>query len=92
MSFNDLSKNVNYLIKQNQTNRLLEVADYYEKTGDRLHRILKNLLDWAISQKDEFEINPRPIDLKNEIEQIINDLEFVGTDKEISISKRNKIN
>ncbi len=85
MSFNELTSNMSYLIKQNKPERLLKAAEHFETAGEQVNRILTNLLDWAISQKDEFELNPQPVDVKEEIEAIMEDLKYATHRKGITI-------
>ena len=89
-SFSDLSFNVSHLIKNQKYNRLLELAEYYEKAGRKINYILTNLLDWAISQKDHFVHQPQTINVKTEINQIIEELNYSLVQKNIKVDNKIK--
>ncbi|HFA50185.1 MAG TPA: hypothetical protein ENJ95_14335 [Bacteroidetes bacterium] len=86
MSFNNLTKKINYLIKKGDPEQLLELGEYFERSGNRVNRVLSNLLDWAVSQKDQFVNNPENIDIAAISENIINDLKYFSEPKKIKIN------
>lgn len=87
-SFSELSLNISHLIQTNQTDRLLELAGYYEKAGRRINFILTNLLDWAISQKDHFVNSPENLDVRSEVNTIIKELDYYMMQKNIKINNQ----
>ncbi|MEM9824252.1 MAG: ATP-binding protein, partial [Bacteroidota bacterium] len=84
-SFNNLTASISYLLRKNQPERLLELADYFEKTGDQVNYILTNLLDWAVSQKDEFTHQPVSIDVHPTIKEIVTELGYLTSEKKVAI-------
>jgi len=87
-AFSELSESVSYLLKTDQTDRLMALSEYYENAGKRLSYKLTNLLDWAISQKDNFVQNPQSLDMKNVVDNIIAELDYSIAKKELTIENK----
>ncbi len=80
-SFRNLSGKISYLLRQNDQERLLDFADHFEKAGNRINYVLNNLLDWAISQKDEFLHDPQTINVNEYLNMVTNDLDYALNEK-----------
>jgi len=87
-AFNNLSNKLSFLIKKNDSKRLLEVAEHFEKTGNQVNYMMDNLLNWAISQKDEFSHVPQRIDIHKQLESISKELEYILSSKNIKIENK----
>ena len=87
-SFSNLSFNVSHLIKNKKYDRLIELAEYYEKAGGKINYILVNLLDWAISQKDQFVHQPQQLNIKSEISKTIEELNYTIAQKNVKIENK----
>ena len=87
MSFDNLAKKVSYLITTEQPERLLELAAHFEQSGNRLKYVLNNLLDWALSQKDQFVNTPEQIEMAPLIESVVEGLGYLWKPKQIEIRK-----
>ena len=85
-AFNNLSQKLSFLIKQNDINRLMELAPYYEKNGERLSVIINDVLNWALSENESFLNNPEDISILPIIEQAVEDLDWSLNDKNVSIN------
>ena len=63
IAFEDLSKSVNYLLRSNEPERVLELGNFIEKEAVQLHHLLDNLLNWAMAQREELSITPTTFSL-----------------------------
>ena len=70
LSFRALTKKINYLIKKEDTSRLLELGNHYEQTSEQLFHDLDNLLAWVLSQKNNVNINRETIDLQKLVNEV----------------------
>lgn len=53
IAFKGLSKKIAFLIQKNETERVIGLSNYIEKEAQYLHDLLDNLLNWALSQRNE---------------------------------------
>jgi len=83
--FNNLAKKLNFLISKNDSNRLLEMAEYYEESGRKISRIINGVLDWAIAEKDSFISNPEKLEINPILRSIVNDFKFELEQKNIKV-------
>lgn len=87
-SFNNLTKKISFLIRKKQPERLLELADYFEEAGNQINYVLSNLLDWALSQKDEISHSPERFSIKAEIDEAIKNLDYLAKEKNVQIENK----
>ena len=87
-SFTNLTQKLSYLIKKNEPERLLELGKYFELAGEQVNHVFSSLLDWAITQKDEFEHVPQELNIKGEIDKVINNMEYAFAAKDVEIDNR----
>lgn len=84
--FNNLAKKLNFLVSKNDTNRLLEMAEYYEESGRKVSRTINNVLNWAIAEKDSFINNPEKIEISPILYETVDDFKFELEQKNIKIA------
>ena len=87
-SFHNLSRKISYLLRQNDPERLLDFANHFEKAGNRINYVLNNLLDWAVSQKDEFVHDPQRINVKEYLNLVTQNLEYALSEKKITVKNQ----
>lgn len=85
LAFNSLTKKLSYLIKKNDVNRLLELAPRFEERGERLSRIINDVLNWALTENESFLNNPEKISVLPIIKQAVEDLNWDLNEKNISV-------
>ena len=73
-SFLNLSRNVSYLIRSGQIQRLRHLAEGFEDSGFRLYHNITNLLNWVILQRGGIVADKRSFDLFSLVKEIIDDL------------------
>lgn len=88
LQFNNLSENLSFLLKKGDKKQLLSVASQFEKSGNQVRYIIDNLLNWAISQKDEFSHNPKRINIKKQLDEVVLELEYALSEKNITIDSK----
>jgi signal transduction histidine kinase len=69
-SFQNLTKKLQYLIKENDRERIIEMSHHYESQGNVLFYNLDNLLNWVLSQREEI----KPINEEIAIHTFINEI------------------
>ncbi|MCG8330518.1 MAG: HAMP domain-containing histidine kinase [Chitinophagales bacterium] len=73
-NFLNLSKNVSYLIRSGQVERLQRLAQGFEDSGYKLYYNITNLLNWVVSQRKGIVANKRSINLWFLIKEIMESL------------------
>ncbi|MEK7257278.1 MAG: HAMP domain-containing sensor histidine kinase, partial [Bacteroidota bacterium] len=71
ISFLGIAQKVNYLLKKNQPERLLQLGDHIEQSARNLEGLLSNLLHWALSQRNGMISSPEPVSLKKLTEETL---------------------
>jgi len=84
-SFDNLSKRVSYLLEKEDYAGLKKFAKYFSTSGESLKHTVTSLLDWSLSQKDNFILEPETIYVYQTINTIIKELEYLIIDKKIII-------
>jgi len=86
LAFENLSKKLSYLIKNGDEKRLMLLANDFEEKGKGLSSMILNVLDWAISEKDNFINRPEKIDIKSFISNVVSDLDYASAPKNIKVN------
>ena len=90
VAFSGLSKKINYLLKKNDFESLEKLGDQIEQNGFALERLIDNLLNWSLVQRDILPTQPQPVNLQNLSKEMAAILQTRLDDKNISLS--NEIN
>ena len=85
ISYRGLAKKINFLIQQDEQEKLNKLAIHFDKTGDNLFYNLDNLLNWVLSQKNKIEIHPQQFLLFDLVEEVIKNVSLQYVEKEIVI-------
>ena len=56
-SFRKITQNLSYVMRKNDPSKIQALAAHYEQSGEPLIFYMENLLNWVISQKENFQIN-----------------------------------
>lgn len=90
IAFSGLSKKINYLLKKKDFESLEKLGDQIEHNGFALEKLIDNLLNWSLVQRDILPTKPQPVYLLNLSKEIEAILQTRLDDKNISLS--NEIN
>lgn len=90
LSFENLSSRVSHLLQKGNYEGLHKLGDYYAKVGNAAKYTVSSLLDWSLSQKDNFLLKSDFIDVHTALEKIQQDLNYIIIDKNIVIKVSNK--
>ena len=71
IAFESLSESLNYLIASNQIERVKELGDFIELEAKNLHHLLDNLLNWALSEREELLIKKEPLLIKSLVQNAL---------------------
>lgn len=85
-SFDNLGKRVSYLLNKKDYAGLEKFTNYFTTAGESLKHTVTNLLEWSLSQKDNFILEPEHIDVYEIMNTIVEDVQYLSTDKGIEIS------
>ncbi|TAG86607.1 MAG: hypothetical protein EAZ20_12420, partial [Bacteroidetes bacterium] len=69
LSFQGISKQINYFLKRNEHEKIEDLGKKIDKSAQNITNMLNNLLNWALLQKGEFGFNPEMLDLKLIVEE-----------------------
>jgi len=84
-AFNNLTKNLGYLIKQNDIQSLMKMAPHYEESGERLAKTINNVLNWALTENESFLNNPEKVNVFPVIRQSLEELEWELQNKNLTV-------
>jgi len=70
ITLNNISGKINYLIKKNQPDRIIEIGKTIEDKVSNLTVFLDNLLNWAIQQRGHFNYTPQNLSIQNIADEI----------------------
>ncbi|MEM9917854.1 MAG: ATP-binding protein [Bacteroidota bacterium] len=85
ISLNNFSEKVKYLIQRNETARVEELCQHFNRRLNRLNSLLDNLLSWALEQKGDIPYRPQKILLKHTIQNNIDLFESTTEIKNVTI-------
>lgn len=66
--------------------KLKRMGDELYKSVQSQYRLLNNLLDWSKIQREEFQVNLKPLNLLNEVNAVIEPLELTARQKSIELN------
>lgn len=66
--------------------RLRRMGDELYKSAQSQYRLLNNLLDWSKIQREEFKVNLKSLNLKDEVSAVIEPFELMAAQKSIHLS------
>jgi len=81
-----VGKRVSYLLNKKDYAGLEKFTNYFTTAGESLKHTVTNLLEWSLSQKDNFILEPEHIDVYEIMNTIVEDVQYLSTDKGIEIS------
>ena len=70
ISFQIVSQQLSYFLSKNKPEKLQEVIQNIDQSSKNLSSILDNLLNWALSQKNEIRLDIKEIDLGKVVEHL----------------------
>lgn len=84
-AFNNLTKNIAFLIKKEEPERLEQMASSFELAGTKLHYIISNLLNWVTSQREHIVSQKNDFDLADLLDEVVDSLSFQNQIKKVNI-------
>jgi len=87
ITLNNISGKINYLIKKNQPDRIIEIGKTIEDKVSNLTVFLDNLLNWALQQRGHFNYTPQNLSIQNITDEIVELYDDLITEKEIIIEQ-----
>ncbi len=73
IAFEELSETINYLIKKGDQKQVEKLGNYIEMEAKQIHHLMDNLLNWALSQRDELIIEESEFFISDFINDISKD-------------------
>ena len=86
LAFRGISKKVNYLIKQNQLERLYKFGGHIEKMAFAMNNLLDNVLNWALQQRAMLPYNPVIVNIKENIDDSFQLFRQIADDKGVTLT------
>ncbi len=68
MSFQGVAKQISVFLKKNKPERVIDLVETIDEYSHNLNNLLDNLLNWALVQRQDIQLNPQPLKLKQEID------------------------
>ncbi len=84
-AFMGLSRMIKLMVKNKQTDDLLELTGEIDTSVDRLSSLLDNLLNWATQQQDHIPYIPEKIDIKTIIDDLFGVFANMAHSKKIEL-------
>lgn len=85
LAFRGITEKVNYLLKNQDFERLNKLGITIEREALSLNKLTDNLLNWALMQRDVLPHNPTNINIKEIIDEVIDLFTTTAVNKNISI-------
>lgn len=85
LSFDNLASKVSYLLKNENYLGLEKLTKYITEISQSVKSTVSNLLDWSISQKDNFSLIKEHIDLSDALTEVAQDLNYIMADKKVKL-------
>jgi signal transduction histidine kinase len=70
-SFQGISEQIHYFLEKNKPERVHQLREFIAKSAQNLHRLLDNLLSWAVIQRNSYSLNQQLLELKDLIEETL---------------------
>ena len=70
-AFTSLGKIFNFHLGKGNLERLQELSAQVNRSANNLSTLLDNLLQWSVSQLEGISLNPQPLDLRQQTEEVI---------------------
>jgi len=83
IAFQDISESLDYLLEKNDIKRIKYWGNSLEKEAQELYHLLDNLLNWALAQRNELDVDTRTFDLSEVAKGIISSTRNISQMKEI---------
>lgn len=87
-TFNMLSEKVAFLLRKNEYQTLLELADSFEASSKNLFRNIDYLLNWTLSEKEFVKIHVAKLNIKSLIHDLIQTVQLEKQKKYIQVEIR----
>lgn len=84
-SFHGVSSMIKYMVKANQIQELIDVADDIDESVDQMSGLLDNLLNWAMQQQGHFPNVPENLDLEELILDLVRTMTNMAIGKNIEL-------
>ena len=85
LAFRDVGAKINYLLRNDERDRLRQLAENLEHEALTLSNLLDNLLDWALQQRQMLPHAPEPVDVRAMTTSLASDYAALLSSKEIRI-------
>lgn len=85
-SFHGVSNMIKYMVRSNQLEQLLEVADDIDDSVDNLCGLLDGLLNWATQQQGHFPNIPEKLDLQELVSDLVDTMHNLAVSKGIGMT------
>lgn len=85
LSFNMLSDKVAFLLRNNDHDTLLAMADSFEDSSRQLFKNIDNMLNWSISQRDTIKTYFRVLPIRSLIEDTLVSFDYLLRKRKIEI-------
>ena len=85
IAFRGISKNIDYLIENNDIDRLKRLGKEIDGDAQQLFLLTDNLLNWAVTQKNLINLHPEKVNLHNTVQEAMAVFSSAARRKEISI-------
>lgn len=85
LSFQSLSKSLNYLLNSKQYDRIIDVGTFLEKQAQELYHLLDNLLHWALSQRNDLPLAMTNVKLSTIVNTVFKNNEYLSEIANVSL-------
>ncbi len=85
IAFRGIAKKVNYLLKRKDYDTVTLIGENIEKNAFALNKLVDNLLNWALTQKNALPHNPEYVSIKPAIEEVNILFSQIAIDKKIDL-------
>jgi len=85
LSFQSLARSMSYLLEKKDYDRLSSLGEFIEKEANHLHLLLENLLNWALTQRDELPTIINSISVAQTIEPAIEQVRHIARFSKIQL-------
>lgn len=89
MSFQGVAKQIQFFLKKDKPERVIELTETIDLYSNSLNNLLDNLLNWALVQRKDMQIQAQRLQLKEEIDTCLQG--FHALAKASNVSLRNNI-
>ena len=85
-SFQGIGKVIKNHLQKDRLDRITLVADRIDDSARQLNNLLDNLLNWAVTQIGDFPFYPKKLNLRKEVEHVLDAFEETAQSKNINLA------